>query len=81
MERRARLTGKGQVTIPSDIRRALRAREGDHIIFMAEDGVVSLRVDRPTSVFAEHEGILREGEGRSIEQILGEIRELRGDLD
>jgi len=41
-DRAARITSKGQVTIPIDIRRALGVRDGDSLIFREQDGVVTL---------------------------------------
>jgi AbrB family looped-hinge helix DNA binding protein len=40
MKHEARVTSKGQVTIPKQVRRALRIRAGDALIFeMDEEGV------------------------------------------
>ena len=36
MQPEARVTSKGQVTTPRDIRRALRVREGDTLVFEAD---------------------------------------------
>ncbi len=38
MEVSARLTSKGQITIPSAVRKALELREGDRVIFRVERG-------------------------------------------
>jgi antitoxin PrlF len=42
LERVARITSKGQVTIPVDIRRELGVQEGDSLIFTSRDGVVTV---------------------------------------
>ena len=82
MQREARITSKGQVTIPRDIRRALRAREGDVLVFESDErGVVRLRVAQTADVFAEYEGAWREGEGKTAEEINVWLRELRGHDD
>lgn len=81
MERKARVTSKGQVTIPRDIRRALRVGEGDTVVFEADSGGVRLRPLREADVFAEYEGAWREGEGRTVEEINAWLRELRGHED
>ena len=81
MRKEAKVTSKGQVTIPLEIRRALRAREGDTLVFEADAGGVHLRVRRPADVFAEYEGAWREGEGRTVEEINTLLRELRGHAD
>jgi antitoxin PrlF len=36
MESRARLTSKGQLTVPKSVRDALRLREGDQVMFRVE---------------------------------------------
>ncbi len=36
MESRARLTSKGQLTVPKPVRDALRLREGDQVVFRVE---------------------------------------------
>jgi antitoxin PrlF len=43
---RATLRGRGQVTLPADVREALRAQEGDELEFevTTEPGVVLIRV-------------------------------------
>ena len=74
----ARLTHEGQVTIPQEIREAMRAKEGDTLVFEADEHGVHVRVRRPVS-FRKYAGALREGQGKSIEEIVAEIREMRGE--
>jgi antitoxin PrlF len=38
-----RLTSKGQTTIPVEIRKALRLKEGDSVLFELDKGKVTLR--------------------------------------
>jgi AbrB family looped-hinge helix DNA binding protein len=38
-----KLTRKGQITVPADIRRELGLSEGDRITVSSEDGVVTIR--------------------------------------
>ena len=51
---RARLTGRGQITVPKAIRDALGARPGDDIEFVSRDGelLVELRPKRSVLDFA-----------------------------
>ncbi len=81
MQREAKLSSKGQITIPVEIRRALRLKEGDTLVFEADRSGVRLRARRPDNVFTEYEGIWREGEGKSVDEINAEIREMRGDAE
>jgi AbrB family looped-hinge helix DNA binding protein len=39
----ARVSSKGQITIPIDIRRKLKLQEGDKVIFVEENGVITLK--------------------------------------
>ncbi|MGH6870301.1 MAG: AbrB/MazE/SpoVT family DNA-binding domain-containing protein [Rhizomicrobium sp.] len=39
----SRLTSKGQATIPVEIRKALRLKEGDRVAFALDKGKVTLR--------------------------------------
>lgn len=42
------VTRKGQVTLPADIRRALKLQKGDRVAFRIEDGEVRVRPARAT---------------------------------
>lgn len=69
---------EGSVVIPPAIKEALHIREGDTIVFDADQGSVRLRV-RPRASFREFVGICgNDSEGKSIEQIVAEERERRG---
>lgn len=81
VEQRARITSKGQVTIPKGVREALGAREGDTLVFEVENGGARVSVIRKPVSFADYEGAWREGEGMTWEEINAEIRELRGHSD
>ena len=81
MEQRARVTSKGQVTIPKAVRRALGIREGDSLLFDLEDGDVRLRIERKPVSFADYEGAWREGKGMSVEEVNAYVRDLRGHDD
>lgn len=81
MQGEARVTSKGQVTIPKEIRQALRVREGDTLVFEADERGVYLRLRQPEDVFAEYEGAWRKGEGQSAGEINGWLRGLRGHDD
>ena len=78
MQQEAKVTSKGQVTIPQAIRRVLGIQEGDSVVFEADEHGVHVRPARPTSVFARYAGIWREGEGLTIEEINAQIHEMRG---
>jgi antitoxin PrlF len=80
MELKAKVTSKGQLTIPKEVRRALGVREGDSLLFEVDedDEQVRVRVERKPVSFADYEGAWREGEGMSLAEVEEYMRELRG---
>ena len=78
MQQEAKVTSKGQVTIPREIRQVLGIEEGDSILFEADDQGVHIRPIHPVDVFEQYAGIWREGEGLTIDEINARIREMRG---
>lgn len=74
----AKVTSKGQVTIPRDIRRAMRLNAGDTVVFAADETGVHLRTRASTSALAAYAGAWRQGEGLTLEEILAQEREMRG---
>jgi AbrB family looped-hinge helix DNA binding protein len=69
---------EGAVVIPPAIREALHLRDGDTLIFDADNGRVHLRI-RPRASFQDVVGTFgSECEGKSIEQVVAEERERRG---
>jgi AbrB family looped-hinge helix DNA binding protein len=53
MEARARMTSKGQVTVPVEVRRALGVEEGDTLVFEVAGAYATVRKRRPTLEVAE----------------------------
>lgn len=82
MELKAKITSKGQLTIPKEVRRALGVRKGDSLLFEVDDGEARVRVVREPVSFAEYVGIWREeGDvegGMSVREVSDHVRELRG---
>lgn len=74
----ARVSSKGQVTVPREIRRALRVKQGDILVFETDETGVHLRARKPTSAFAAYAGIWRVGGGLTVEEINAQLREMRG---
>jgi antitoxin PrlF len=58
-EHLTRVTRKGQITVPIEIRRALGLREGDKVAVLLEDGRATL--ERRPSIVASTAGIFRTG--------------------
>ena len=78
MERQAKITSKGQITIPHEIRRALGVRPGDKILFESDDQGVRVRPARIDSPFGKYRGIGNPGIRSGKSAITRWLRELRG---
>jgi antitoxin PrlF len=63
----SRLTRKGQVTVPADIRKLLGLREGDRVSFIVEGDVI--RFERTGSVVAATAGAVKAGPPLSAEEL------------
>lgn len=76
-----KLTRKGQVTIPQQIRLFLGARAGDEIVFELDEEKVLLK-KRPASVknFKKYIGFLSHLDGTRPEDVIGDLRGSADDL-
>jgi AbrB family looped-hinge helix DNA binding protein len=75
----AKITSKGQITIPVEVRRALGVREGDTVIFQKDGDAIRVLPKREgTSPFAKYQGIGNPGIPSGIENIVRYFREMRG---
>lgn len=78
MRKQARITSKGQITVPHEIRRALGVRPGDKLLFEKDGGGVRVRPVRTKSPFERYRGIGTPGIPRGKEAVRRWVRELRG---
>lgn len=79
MIREAKVTSKGQVTIPLDIRRRLGVRQGDKLVFDDDGKAVTVRAAGPKEdPFEKWRGIGFPGLGKGRAGLLRYMRELRG---
>ena len=75
----SRVTSKGQITVPQEIRRRLGLREGDQVEFITEDRrTIVRRVKSKENPFRKYEGILGPFPGGE-KAIIDYWRDLRGD--
>lgn len=81
MTLRAKITSKGQVTIPKEVREALGVKEGDSLVFEVEDGEARVSVARKPVSFADYAGAWREGKGMTGQEVNDYVRWLRGHED
>lgn len=76
-----RVQEKGQVTIPSEIRRKLKLKKGDLVVFVETDaGVVIKPAEIVVSEALEEIGRVLEAKGIDLEELLKRGREWRGEL-
>lgn len=80
MERVAKITSKGQVTLPSAFRKELGVAAGDSIVFQKQGDKVVILPQRSGSVFAEFRGMGTPGIGRGKKAVLRWVRDVRGEL-
>ena len=78
MQKQARITSKGQITVPRDIRRALGVRPGDRLLFESDHFGVRVRPVRTRSPFEKYRGIGNPGIPSGRKAVRRWVRELRG---
>ena len=78
MRRMARITSKGQITVPHEIRRALGVGPGDRLEFEKKGNLVRVRVVRTESPFEKYRGIGTPGIPSGRKAIIRYFRKLRG---
>jgi AbrB family looped-hinge helix DNA binding protein len=80
----AKITSKGQITIPVDVRRKMKLKDGDKIIFLEQDGrfyfenAALVAITRAQEAFAgeaERLGIKNE---QDVVDMVREVRRSRG---
>ena len=78
MQKQARITSKGQITVPREVRRLLGVRAGDRLLFESDGEGVRVRPVRRKSAFSKYRGIGNPGIGSGRKGISRWLRELRG---
>ena len=75
----AKITSKGQITVPHQVRRALGVGAGDRLIFEERGGEMAVIPMRSESPFARYRGIGNPGIASGKRAIVKKLRELRGE--
>jgi AbrB family looped-hinge helix DNA binding protein len=75
---RAKVTSKGQITVPVEIRKTLGVKPGDKIRFEQQKGGICLVKDADENPFEKWRGIGIPGVGPGREGVMAYMRELRG---
>jgi len=70
----AKLTAKGQITVPRAVREKLGLSPGEYLLFVEGDGEFSMRKVLKQSPFDRWVGYLGHGSGASTDTILEELR-------
>ena len=70
----AKITSKGQITLPKEIRTRLGIGPGDEVEFVEENGVYLLKKRVGTSPFGDYVGFLRNKKGSNPDEIVEELR-------
>jgi len=81
MQREAKITSKGQITVPREVRHALGVKPGDKIVFERDGEEVRVRPVREKSVFAKYRGIGNPGLPSGRKAVLKALREFRGHIE
>jgi len=78
MQKQARITSKGQITVPIEIRQVLGVKSGDRLVFESDDKGIRVRPVRTKSAFSKYRGIGNPGIRGGRKGIARWLEELRG---
>jgi antitoxin PrlF len=78
MQKQAKITSKGQITLPRAIRSAMGVQPGDRVLFESDNEGIRVRPVRTVSPFAKYQGIGNPGIGSGRKTINRWIRKMRG---
>lgn len=70
----ARMTSKGQLTVPKDVRQRLGLRTGDEVEFVEDIQGFRLQKRLEGSPFEKYRGFLKHLEGRTPDDLVEEMR-------
>jgi antitoxin PrlF len=77
MQTSAKITSKGQITVPLKVRTALGVKEGDKLVFEQNGDEMVVRPMKKESPFAKYQGIGTPGIGKGREAVIRYVRSLR----
>jgi len=78
VQKQARITSKGQITVPRDVRRTLGVGPGDRLLFESDSEGVRVRPVRARSPFEKYRGIGNPGVPSGRKAVRQWVRQLRG---
>jgi AbrB family looped-hinge helix DNA binding protein len=77
MQKQAKLTSKGQITVPREVRRVLGVRAGDRLLFESDGKGIRVRPVRSKTAFSKYRGIGNAGIGSGRKIITRWLRGIR----
>jgi AbrB family looped-hinge helix DNA binding protein len=78
VKKQARITSKGQITVPHEVRRALGVRPGDKLLFEQDGAAFRVRPVRKQSPFEKYRGVGNPGIPSGRKAIVRYFRKMRG---
>jgi AbrB family looped-hinge helix DNA binding protein len=78
MTRRAKITSKGQITVPHEIRRALGVRPGDSLLFEQKGSEFLVKPVKLDDPFEKYRGIGTPGIAGGRKGVVRYFRRMRG---
>jgi len=78
LKKKARITSKGQITIPNEVRRLMGVRPGDSVVFELKGSKFHVAPVRAVSPFEKFRGIGNPGISSGRKWIIRYMRKLRG---
>jgi AbrB family looped-hinge helix DNA binding protein len=75
MTARAKITSRGQITIPKDVRERLGLRPGDEVEFVEDRRGFHLQKWVATSVFRKYRGHLKHLAGHDPDELVDQMRD------
>jgi AbrB family looped-hinge helix DNA binding protein len=79
IKKESKITSKGQITVPKEVRRILGVRTGDKLIFESDANGVHVRALRGQNRLEKYRGIGTPGVGSGRKAINRWLREMRGE--
>lgn len=71
---KAKITSKGQITLPKEIRDNLGLRPGDEVDFVVEGASYRMKKVLGVNPFAAWRGFLKEHRGQTSDELVDEMR-------
>ena len=71
---KTKITAKGQITVPKQVRERLGLRPGDELEFIEEHGVYQLKKCLPPNPFKKYRGYLKNLAGFDSDRVVQEMR-------